>query len=152
VAFGAKGCHSGPKASGNKGVGAGIELSSSLRSQAVASGSFNVQGFRQAFGGIVGRVPTDAQVRGHVLDRHIPRQFERVPLKRMRVAPTRIGEGHAHLAGPPKFEPFAWQRIRVKTYFQVSRRGCLQTREDTPFGQDISAGNGSDAHAVLAAR
>lgn len=47
---------------------------------------------------VLDQVPTDAQVLGHVLDRHVPGEFHRVPLKRVRVAPPRIGEPMGHPA------------------------------------------------------
>jgi len=43
-------------------------------------------------------VPTDAQVTSHVLDGHVPRQFQDVALKRPAVGPSRLGETDGRLA------------------------------------------------------
>ena len=47
---------------------------------------------------LLDHVPTDAQVLGHVLDGHVPGEFQGVPLKGFGIGDARIGKANLHLS------------------------------------------------------
>jgi hypothetical protein len=53
-----------------------------------------------AFRDVFDRVPADTQVRGYVADRHSFGQIQRIPLERLGVTPSRVGERDFDLTHP----------------------------------------------------
>jgi len=51
-----------------------------------------------AFLDVLDQIPADVQVFGHVLNRHVTQEIQRIALERLGVAPASIGKPDSHLA------------------------------------------------------
>ena len=76
-------------------------MPTAISSMAKSRRSFNIGLgevlFQVTFLDVLDRVPTDAEMLGHGLDGHVLRQFQRIALEGVRVAPPRFGKADGHL-------------------------------------------------------